>query len=313
MTVFTATLSQTAFLFLFILLGFVLVRMKAIPDASGEVLSGLENTVFIPALVLSTFLEHFRAEKIERTWKLLLFSLGLALIFLLISLILSRFLAKDPYEKNLYTFGLCFSNFGFMGNAVVAALFPDIFLDYLIFTLPLWSLIYLWGVPTLLLADGKKRSPVENLKRFLNPMFLCTLLGMLLGPLSLPIPSFVESALSAAGSCMSPVAMLLTGIVIARYNVKDLLSIRGVYVTTGIRLLIYPLAFLGVLALLPIPRDFATCAVASLAMPLGLSTIVIPASLGKDTRVAAGMALVSHVLSCLTIPIIFTLFQFILP
>ena len=40
--------------------------------------------------------------------------------------------------------------------AVVMNLFPDIFFEYLIFTLPLWTLIYLWGVPRFLMADAKK-------------------------------------------------------------------------------------------------------------------------------------------------------------
>jgi len=34
--------------------------------------------------------------------------------------------------------------------------------------------------------------------------------------------------------------------------------------------------------------------------------------LGKDTKVASGMALVSHILSCLTIPAILMLFQYVL-
>ena len=44
-------------------------------------------------------------------------------------------------------------------------------------------------------------------------------------------------------------------------------------------------------------------------MPLGLNTIVVPAAYGKDTSVAAGMALVSHLLSCITIPVIFMLYE----
>ena len=49
-----------------------------------------------------------------------------------------------------------------MGNAVVMNLFPDIFFEYLIFTLPLWTLIYLWGVPRLLMADAEKNRPSKN-------------------------------------------------------------------------------------------------------------------------------------------------------
>jgi predicted permease len=42
-------------------------------------------------------------------------------------------------------------------------------------------------------------------------------------------------------------------------------------------------------------------------MPLGLNTVVIPSAYDKDTSDAAGLALVSHILACITIPVIFSL------
>ena len=140
-------------------------------------------------------------------------------------------------------------------------------------------------------------------------MFVCTILGMVIGLTNIPIPGFIDSAVSAAGSCMSPVAMLLTGMTIARFDLRQVLSIKSVYVVTVLRLLVYPLVFIAVAMLIPLPRTFAICAVCALAMPLGMNTIIVPGALGKDTRVASGMALVSHILCCLTIPLIFMIFD----
>ena len=69
--------------------------------------------------------------------------------------------------------------------------------------------------------------------------------------------------------------------------------------------------FLAAMLVFPLPETFAVCAICSLSMPLGLNTIIIPSAVGKDTKVASGMALVSHILSCLTIPVVFLLFQYI--
>ena len=313
MTVFIATLNQTAYLFLFIIAGFVLAKGKFVPDNAQSVLSKLENTLFIPALVLGTFIDNFTIQTITVAGKLLLGSVALAMIAIGLSLLCVRFLSKDKYERNIYTYGLCFSNFGFMGNAVVSALFPDIFLEYLIFTLPLWMLIYLWGVPVLLMGDGtKKQTLAQRVKSLMNPMFIGMLLGILIGLMNLPVPQFVRSAVSTAGSCMSPVAMLLTGMTIAQFNLREVLKIKGVYLVTVLRLLVYPLLYLGVMLVIPLPKTFAICGICALAMPLGLNTIIIPSALGKDTKVASGMALISHIFSCLTIPVIFMLFQYIL-
>ena len=112
---------------------------------------------------------------------------------------------------------------------------------------------------------------------------------------------------------MSPVAMMLTGMTIARFRLKDVLQIRGVYIVTALRLVLLPALFLTVLRFVDMPQVFAICAVCSLAMPLGLNTIIIPNALGKDTRVAAGMALVSHVVACITIPMVFAVLNGLLP
>ena len=309
MAVFTATLEQTAFLLSFIVLGYILTRWKFVQENAQAVLSRLENCVFIPALVLGTFIGNFTTDKLSSAWKLFLGSFLLGLVAIVLALLCARLCGRSKYERDIYTYGLSFSNFGFMGNAVVSALFPDIFMEYLIFTLPLWTLIYLWGVPVLLLGDGaEKPSLRQRLKAFQNPMLACTLLGMVIGLLGIPVPGFLSSAVTAAGNCMSPIAMLLTGMTIARSELGQILKIRGVYVATFLRLLVFPLLFMAVALVIPFPEVFATCAVCSLAMPLGLNTIIVPSGLGKDTKVASGMALVSHILSCVTIPLIFMLY-----
>lgn len=225
MEIFTTTLNQTAFLFTFILIGYMLVHWKYVPDNAQTVLARLENGIFIPALVLGTFMENFTVQTIAQAWKLMLWSLFFEVIVILISLFCVRFFGQNKYEKNIYTYGLCFSNFGFMGNAVVSALYPDVFFEYLIFTLPLWALIYLWGVPVLLLENGSGRITfAQRMKNFVNPMFVCTILGMVIGLIDIPMPPFVSSVVSVAGSCMSPIAMLLTGMTIAQFKLWEILK-----------------------------------------------------------------------------------------
>ena len=145
MSVFLTTLNQIAFLFGFIVIGFILVKIKVLSENSAAVLSKLENTIFIPALVMGTFIENFTLERIGATWKLLSVSFIIAFITIPFAILVSKLVTKDKYIQKIYTYGLSFSNFGFMGNAVVSSLFPDVFFEYLIFTLPLWMLIYIYG------------------------------------------------------------------------------------------------------------------------------------------------------------------------
>ena len=72
-----------------------------------------------------------------------------------------------------------------------------------------------------------------------------------------------------------------------------------------VRLIAIPAVFLVLVKLLPLPETLEQCMICNLAMPLGLSTIVVPAAYGKDSTAASSMALISHLLSCITIPLIF--------
>lgn len=307
MSLFGPTLSQMVYLFLFILIGFVLVKLGAVPKNTAQVISKLENNVFIPALVLSTFIKQCTKEVIFSSWKLLLFSFAVELVIIPLSIFISKLCAHDLDTQKIYTYGLCFANFGFMGNAVVEALFPDMFVNYIIFTLPLWTLIYLWGVPSLLLPkiEGPK-SFLHSLKSFLNPMFIAMVIGIVIGLTGLKIPAPVLSVISTAGSIMSPMAMLLTGITVAGINIVPVLKDKSIYAISAVRLIVFPLVFAAVFHFIPVPETFYLCMLCSLAMPLGLNTVVIPSAFGKDPSVAAGMAVISHLLSVITIPLIFT-------
>ena len=308
MSVFLTTLNQIAFLFGFIVIGFILVKIKVLPENSAAVLSKMENTIFIPALVMGTFIENFTLERIGTTWKLLSVSFIIAFITIPFAILVSNLVTKDKYIQKIYTYGLSFSNFGFMGNAVASSLFPDVFFEYLIFTLPLWMLIYIWGVPRLLIADsGKKHTFTESMKSFVNPMFIAMLIGMLIGLLRINLPEWAMSLINVSGDCMSPIAMILTGVVVSSISLKKTFLNVRIYIVSIIRLIIMPALFVSVASFFKIPETTYICALCSLAMPLGLNTIVIPSAFGKDTTVAAGMAVISHLLSCITIPLIFSI------
>ena len=313
MTLFTSTLGQMGFLLILMIAGFLLVKLKAVAENGTQVISKLENNLFIPALVMGTFMTKLTPENLGDYGKFVICGAVVVVACIPIAILLSRCLSKDSYLRKIYTYGLAFSNFGFMGNAVVQALFPDLFDEYLIFVLPFWSAIYVWGVPFLLMpASENKRSFKDWVKPFLNPMFAGMIIGIVLGLTALPLPEFVTNAVTTLGSCMSPLAMLLTGMTIAKIDLKKAFTNVPVYIASMIRLVLLPIAAIGALVLIKLEYGLALCVVCNLAMPLGLSPVVVPAGYGKDTSAAAGMALISHLLSCITIPLVFWLFSAVL-
>ena len=311
---FASTLNQMAFLFTLIIIGYLLVKFGCLSETAAKSLSKLENIVFVPALIMGTFMNNFTPSTLSTAWKLLVMSLALGVVSMPLAWYLGKLCFKDEFEQKFGAYGLMFSNFGFMGNAVVNALFPQIFMEYVIFTIPFWTLAYVWGVPVLLIPHGEEKNKLlGTLKRLANPMFICLLIGAVVGITELKLPAFVGSVVTAAGNCMSPIAMILTGIMVARIDLKALLLKWRVYLLSVIRLLIFPLLFILIFAWIPqnsfITEVFLISGVCVMAMPTGLTPVFLPSAYGVDTTAAAELALVSHVLSIVTIPAVFVIFQ----
>ena len=313
MTLILSTLSRLAFLFSFILLGFFLTKIKVVPESADGVLSKLENNLFAPCLIMGTFISEFRIDSLTASWKPIAVCALMLLITIPMGLLLGRIFSKNKHDRNIYTYGLCFSNFGFMGLAVVKALFPHVFMEYNVFLLPLWVGVYGWGIPALLIpSDQADKSFKATFKRIANPMCVCMVIGAVIGVTGLGKlieGTVVMDIINTSGSCMSPLAMLLTGITIAKINIPKVVKNGGIYIASILRLVVIPLVLTPLFMLLPIDNSTVLCALCALSMPLGLSPVVVPAGYGQDTSLAAGMAVISHALSVITIPVVFAIFS----
>ena len=126
--------------------------------------------------------------------------------------------------------------------------------------------------------------------------------------LSQYVPDFVIRAFDNAGKCQGPIAMVLAGIVIGGYNFKSLLNNKKVYVASFLRLVVIPAVMMLVLKLIGINDEIMTLALVAFATPLGLNTIVYPAAYGGETKTGASMAMISHTLSVITIPLMYLVF-----
>lgn len=305
MEVFLPMLNQMAVLFLFMLAGYILRRRNIAPENTGLVLSKLETYVFIPALNINNFMVHFTIQNVASRWQSLLCSIVLLLSAVGIGLFLSRRFAKDRYARHVYLYSFVIANYGFMGNAIIQSVFgEEMLFDFLIFTIPMSIFVYTFGIALLIpRTDGKM-----SLKTILSPMFISLLIGAVLGVIGVHMPEFISGALSSAAACMSPCAMLLTGFVVGGFDFKGLIRKKSTYIAGVFRLIIIPCILAGALKLLGFSGSVLICALTAYCMPMGLNTVIIPASYDGDTQLGAGLALISNVLSIITIPLMFLLF-----
>lgn len=307
MTTFFTSLGQISYLFLLIGAGFLVMKLCKLPPNATNVLSKLVTTLFMPALILTNFMDNFTAARLSSAWQYALAGVIVVSLSIVLAKLIARISGKDDYHRKIHTYCLAFSNFGFMGTAVVSALMPDLFMSYLILCTPMWIVNYSWAVPALLIPSEKKRG--FSFKSLLNPLFIAMVIGIFIGLTRLPIPQFVDVSIEALSKCMSPSTMLLTGMCVAKIDIKRVLKIKSIYVLSFIRLVLIPSIFLFILSTFKIDYGVSLCVLAVLSMPLGLNSVVIPEAHGQDTSEASGMAIVSHLASALTIPLMFTVFE----
>lgn len=303
--VFSATLSPMLVMLCCIVVGFTLRKKGILPENGGTVLSRLETYVLVPALTINTFRRYCTIGSVTEKLNYTLTAAVVLAVAIAVAIPLSKAFSKDNYRQKIYRYALVFANYGFMGNAIVPAILGEEFLyPYMMYTLPLNVVVYTWGV-VMLIPQGEKRQ--SWWKRLINPPFIAILVGAALGltGANAYVPTFVSDVLDKCAACMAPVAMILTGFVVGGYPLKPLFSDRKVYMATALRLLLIPTVMLAALYLLGVDRQTMIFTLFAFATPLGLNTVVFPAAYGGDTTTGASMAMISHTLCVLTIPLLY--------
>ena len=223
--------------------------------------------------------------------------------------------AKLVYRQNVYKYAMAFSNYGFMGNFVVLSVWgEDMFFKYSMLCLPVSVLCTSWGL-YVLVPKEQNAGLLQNLKKgLLTPPLIALSIGMVLGLVGAKsfIPEFCLNALDNASKCMGPVAMVLAGMVIGEYDIKKLISDKKVYLASLFRLILIPSAALLILKALGAGDEVTCLALVLFACPLGLNTIVYPATYGGETKTGASMAVISNLLAIITLPIMYYVFMVLL-
>ena len=318
MDIFLLTLQQMMMMGTLIVAGYFLRKKNIVPENTGIAISKLETYIFVPALSIINQLNNCTVETFVNNSKLILYGAIITAVAIPLGILLSHlFVSKDSrksYTRNVYQYGLTFSNYGFIGNFIILGVWGELmFYKYTMFTFILAIACSSWGL-YMLIPKGQA-SLWKNLKKGLTaPPMLALFFGIICGLLNLKpyFPPFILSALDSASKCMGPAAMLLSGMVIAGYNLKELLANKKVYILSIVRLILIPSAFLIVLKLLNVSEEIMILLLVAFASPLGMNTIVYPAAYGGETKTGASMTMISSTFAIVTIPLMYYLFFVIL-
>ncbi len=293
-----AMFEQVLILLIFCVIGYVLCKVKLANPDHSKVLSVILVYILFPLMSFNTFSAKFTVTYLQEKGLLLLVSLGLILVVVMVAKVLRKVLGGDPYEENVNEYSMSVPNIGYMGYPLAEAVYGTAgMLDCMMFGLPMTMYINTVGYNMLTAGKGHK----SILQKIFTPSMYGILAGCLVGIIGLQLPQTVFDIAQMGSNCVAPISMMLTGMAISQFNIKELLRNRKVYFICAVRLALVPVLVWGLVKLCGL--TFALMpAVLLYAMPCGMNTIVFPKLVDKDCRLGAATVLVSTALSMLTIP-----------
>lgn len=292
----TVVFGQVLVLFIFALVGYALSRTGRVKSEYAGILSAILVNVFFPCKVFRSFASNISVQTLTERYPSILVCAAVLTVIATAATFVAKLLAKEEYEGRVLKYSMIIANSGYMGYALVESLYGDTALfEMMIYAIPVSVYTYTGGYCLLL----KKKLTV---KKLINPVTVAMALGTVSGLLGLKMPDVLETVLAQSGSCTGPVSMLLTGIAVSEYRLRDLLFNRNIYIVSLIRLLAIPFAIGLILKPICSPEIVKSAVLVS-CMPCGLNGVVFPKLVDEDCKTGAGLVLVSTVLACFTIPV----------
>lgn len=297
-------LKRLAVMFIFIIIGAILYRKDKVTEKGSASLANLLITLILPCVIIKSFLtEHTRQQTIY-----LLYSLLFSLIILAIAIGIARiFFRKDAIAH----FAAAFSNPGFFGIPLILAVLGD---SAVLLAAPFIAYLNIfqstYGVAVLTGEKGK--SSISIKKIVLSPFIISFIIGLLLFFLPVTLPQIVEDVITASANLNTPIAMIVSGVYLAKTDIKAMVKNIKLYGISAVRLIVIPLIALGVLSILPdefLPLKM--CLLIAVACPVGSNVAVYAQLHQKDYCYAAETVVISTLLSALTIPLLVMLAQMI--
>lgn len=289
-------LKQLSILYIFLLSGWLIGKLKKDKASHSDILSVLLVNILLPAKVFRSFAGNFTLSYLAEGYTLVLASLVLLLVLVVIGALVPKILTKHPYERKVYGYSFAITNYAYLGYALIEAVFgEEVLADFMFFAIPF--IVYTYTMGYALLTGGK-----DPIKKLLNPITVAMLLGMICGLTGVTVPDVISSAVSMASSCVGPLSMLLVGMTLSTFALKELLTNKTAYVFCAMRLLVIPMLAYLVCRLAHLDT-LMPMVIMITCMPCGLNTIVFPKMIGEDCKTGARLALISHFFSVVTLPL----------
>lgn len=294
------TINKMVTLFVLMMTGFALRKMKIVDDTGRKSLSKIAMNIVIPCCVLHA---AFTFEiSLDGLGGFMLTCFALLILGLLVAAALSFILCREKDKRGQYVF------LGWFGNVNVAIPVAQTFYGAgSILHISLYGLLYdmmVYTVGILLLSGGKGKM---DLREMLRPAPISSILCIVIILLKIQIPQVIVDTMGLFGNMMVPMTMMIVGMTLANLPVKDVFNEWRLYVLSAVKLLVMP-----ILAWL-IFRTFVTdtyvlfLMVLIASIPVGTLSVVLGDEFGTDVEFCSRAIFITTFLCVVTVPAVILL------
>lgn len=302
---FSITFSNVLLALLYMLPGYLLCRRKMVnPDHLSSV-SVILLYVCSPCMFLNALIPlDSSADLTAKMGLFLLFTLMSQMLFMAVLFLVFR-RRQQFFRYRMLNIASVLGNVGFFGLPLVTALFPDapVTASYsCIFCVSMNILAWTMGV-FCLTGDRKYISPRAA---FLNPTVLSVALGFVLYLLNAKswLPSMLTGGVRTVAGMTTPLSMFILGIRLATLDLKSLFSVPFHYGIAAGKLILFPLFSFLLVQLVPADPVFKASVLILSAAPCASIILNLAEMHGSGQQMAARCALLSTLLSVITLPLL---------
>ena len=291
-------------LILITMLGYIARRTGLVTSESVKSITRLSIDVFIPCYIFNAVssIGSLRQMIDENSSAILLAFMYMAFTFIVGT---AGYLFLKGSLGRLFRFGTMFSNTLIFGLPIAESYWGS---RGMLFLMSMYIPIRFgyYGLAELMLGDNEHAGFhwQKAFRVLISPAVLCYIAALILLGLEIRLPEFLSKALSTTGACATPVGLMIVGMIVADFKVREVFS-REILMLTGYKVFILPVLTILFCMFAGLHGMAAKMCVLVSTLPIGPLTATFCIIYDKNPRVhveSAGWTLLSTVCSIFSIP-----------
>lgn len=300
-------MNQIIQLFIMIFMGFIIVKAKLLKAEDSKILSVIVLYLIIPCVIINAF----QVDYTPQTVKGLLIALAGSVMTQVILLIVVSILGRVFHLNEVEVASIYYSN---SGNLIVPIVTFILGKEWVLYGCVFMSvqLVFIWTHCKKIIS---RESTYDWRKIVLNINMISIAIGIVLFLTRIHLPAIINNTLSAIGSMIGPASMIVTGMLFAGMDFKQIFANKRVYFVSFFRLIIVPVIALFLIKCSQLSKFSSN---GNKLMMIVFLAIITPSAstvtqmcqvYGNDSQYASAINVVTTLLAIVTMPLMVMLFQ----